>query len=112
MCYARLVCLMTLAAGASGCGTDPLVCTDEFVVLTTAVVNRTGQQLPELKVRDTVLRTGTVLDVTGEHPSADLPVEGLPTIPISPAADVHGLRQPQRASLDIEGDTQRVTESC
>jgi hypothetical protein len=72
----RLVSLASLMAGASSCSTDPLVCTDELLAVTAAVVNRTGQASPSLNVRDTVLRTGTILDVSAEHPSSGLPIEG------------------------------------
>jgi hypothetical protein len=77
---ARLVSLAGLVAGTSSCSTDPLVCTDELVVLTAAVVNRTGQALPSLNVQDTVIRTGTILDVSAEHPSRDLAIEGATTV--------------------------------
>jgi hypothetical protein len=50
------------------------------VALTAAVVNHTGQAFASLNVRDTVLRTGTILDVTAEHPSGDLPVAGAATV--------------------------------
>jgi hypothetical protein len=78
MCYARLVWLTGLAAGASGCSTDPLVCTDEFVAVTAAIVNRTGQAFPSLAVRDTVLRMELVLDISAEHPPGALPTDGVP----------------------------------
>jgi hypothetical protein len=78
----RLVCLVSLASGVSGCGTDPVVCTDEFVVLTAAVANSTGQALAGLSIRDTVLRTRTVIDLTAATPPADLPAQGLPAVPI------------------------------
>ena len=77
---ARLIWIVGLAAGASGCGTDPLVCTDEFVAVPVAVANRTGQALPNLIVRDTVLRTKVVLDITAEHPSGSVPAEGVSTV--------------------------------
>jgi hypothetical protein len=76
----RLVSLASLVAGVSSCSTDPLVCTDELVALTATVVNRTGEALPSLNVRDTLLRTGTVLDVSAEHPSGELAIEGAATV--------------------------------
>ena len=80
MYYARLVWLISLAPVATGCDTDPLVCTDELVAITATVVNRTAQAFPSLSVRDTVLRTETVLDITAEHPSVGLPADGVPAL--------------------------------
>jgi hypothetical protein len=77
---ARLVWLICLAPGTTGCDNDPLVCTDELVAITAPVVNLTGQALPNLSVRDTVVRTQTVLDITAEHPSGDLPADGISSL--------------------------------
>lgn len=80
MNYARVVWLVSLAPGATGCGNDPLICTDELVVITATVVNLTGQTFTGLTIRDTVLRTETVLDITAEHPSSGLPADGIPAL--------------------------------
>lgn len=81
MCYARLIRLVSLAAATGGCGTDPLVCPDEAVLVTMAVANCTGQAFPSLSVLDTVLRTGRVLEITATHPSGDLPAGGVSLCP-------------------------------
>lgn len=80
MCNARLIWIVSLAVGTSACGTDPLVCTDEFVAVPVAVANRTGEALASVSVRDTVLRTRMVLDITAEHPSGGVPAEGVSAV--------------------------------
>jgi hypothetical protein len=77
----RLIYLVGLAVGVGGCGTDPVSCTDEFVAVT-AAVNGTGQALTDLRVHDTVIRTGAIIDITAQTPAGDLPAEGLATVPI------------------------------
>lgn len=77
MRHTRWVWPITLAVGATGCGSDPLVCTDEFVAVGAAIVNLTGQQLSVVAVHDTVLRTEAVLDISAEHPAAALPADGV-----------------------------------
>ena len=67
---------LALAAASGGCGTDPIVCPDESVALTAVVVNLTLQNFPTLTVRDTVIRTGRVLDVGAEHPTGSLAAGG------------------------------------
>lgn len=76
----RFFWVVSLAAGMSGCSSDPLVCTDEFVAIPVAVANRTTQSFPSLAVRDTVLRTRMVLDITAEHPTGSLPAGGISTV--------------------------------
>ena len=79
MHYFRLISVLSLGAAMTGCGTDPLVlCSDQLVALTAAVVNDTGQPLTGLSVTDTVLRTGAVLEVTADSPPSNLPAVGLP----------------------------------
>ena len=65
---------------AGGCGTDPPVCTAESVALTVVVVNGTGQDFPAMRVEDTVLRTGNVLDISASHPPASLAAGGSSTV--------------------------------
>ena len=80
MYQAHLFCIASLAAGTSGCGSDPFVCTDEFVAVPVVVANRTGQALPSLAVRDTVLRTKMILDITAEHPTGSVPANGISVV--------------------------------
>lgn len=75
MGWRRLLCLAGTAAVSSGCGTDPVFCTDASVVVTAVIVNRTDQAFASLSVRDTVLRSGAVLDISAQHPSGALPAE-------------------------------------
>jgi hypothetical protein len=88
----RLICLVGVGGGVSGCGTDPVVCTDEFVAVTAAVVNGTGQALTGLRVHDTVVRTGAIVDITAQTPPGDLPAEGLPAVPIFTDAFKNAIR--------------------
>jgi hypothetical protein len=81
MAYAWLIRLVGVASAVSGCGTDPTVCTGEFVAVTAAVVNRTGQALAGLRVHDTVVRTGAIIHIT-PTPLGDLPAEGPSAVPI------------------------------
>jgi hypothetical protein len=76
----RLFWIASLAFAGSGCGSDPLVCTDELVAVPVAVANRTGQASASLTVRDSVLRTGMILDITAEHPAGSLPANGVSAV--------------------------------
>ena len=58
------------------------MCPDEGVVVTSVVVNHTGQAFSRLDARDTVLRTGAVLDITSAYPSGALAIGGVTEVPI------------------------------
>ena len=72
----RLLCIAGIAAASSGCGTDPVFCTDETVALTAVIVNGTGQPITLISVTDTVVRNGAVLDISASHPAGGLPADG------------------------------------
>ena len=76
----RLFWIASLTVATGGCGSEPLVCPDELVVVPVAVTNRTGEAFASLTVRDTVLRTRVILDVTGEHPSGGRPANGISAV--------------------------------
>jgi hypothetical protein len=78
MHYLRLTSTISLCVAMSGCSTEPVVCTDQLVALTATVVNSVGQPLAGLRISDTVVRTGAVLDVTAGAPPTDLLANGLP----------------------------------
>lgn len=80
--YFRLVWTVSICAALSGCGTEPVVCTDEFVVLTATLVNGSGQTISGVSVTDTVVRTGAVLEVMAGSPAIDLPPDGIAAIGI------------------------------
>ena len=58
------------------------MCPDEGVVVTAVVVNHARQAFSSLDARDTVLRTGAVLDITSAHPSGAPAIGGATEVPI------------------------------
>jgi hypothetical protein len=74
------ISLASLLSGVSACSTEPEACTQDFVAVTVAVVNTTGDTLAPLNVSDTVVSTGVVLQLSPI--ASGLPPEGLSAVPI------------------------------
>ena len=76
MRHLRFLATTALGVALGGCGTEPHVCTTDFVTLTTTVVNGTAQPLVGLSVTDTVLRSGAVLHVQPSSLADTVPAHG------------------------------------
>jgi hypothetical protein len=76
MYYFRSVTAVGICIALSGCGTEPLICTQELVGVSVAVINGAGQPLDALSVTDTVKRTGAVLHMTSALAPPEVPIEG------------------------------------
>lgn len=63
--------IVGLGLSLIGCDTDPSVCTPSFETITATIVDGNGQIVTVVSVRDTVVRTGRILDVQQEPGAFD-----------------------------------------
>jgi hypothetical protein len=59
--------IVGLVVALIGCDTGPSVCTASFAMITATIVDGSGQAVSGVSVRDTVGRTGRILDVQQEN---------------------------------------------
>jgi hypothetical protein len=60
--------IVGLVIALVGCETGPSICTASFAMITATIVDGNGQTVTGVSVRDTVGRTGRILDVQQENP--------------------------------------------